>query len=303
MMMCPFLKALLIKVLAMLKQRIITAIILLALVGVALFVLPVAGFVAFIALIVLLAAWEWSDMAGLSAWQRPLFCLLIAALGAFAFIYCGFDKVTIDADRLRQLLIVAVAWWAVALLFVQGYPGSAIWWQHPLVRVVMGVLVLTPAWIGFVFLRYLPQGYLWIVAMVAIVAAADIGAYFTGRKFGRRKLAVQVSPGKSWEGFWGGLVSVSVVAVIASTMINQLSLLQLLIIAIVTALASVLGDLLESMVKRQRGIKDSGWMLPGHGGFMDRLDSLSAAAPVFALSLLATLPPTFFSQGASGVLP
>ena len=283
----------------MLKQRIITAIILVAIAGISLFLLPVEGFVAFISVVVLLAAWEWSDMAGLSTWQRPLFCLLIAALSAFAYGYCGFavdsNSATLAIENLRQIFIIAVAWWAMALLLVQGYPGSAVFWRHPLMRVLIGVLVLFPAWLGFVYLRFLPQGAWWIVALVAIVAAADIGAYFTGRRFGKRKLALQVSPGKSWEGFWGGIVAVSVIALIASTlnnntMVAQLSALQLMVIAMLTALASVLGDLLESMVKRQRGIKDSGWMLPGHGGFMDRIDSLTAAAPVFALGLLAVLP-------------
>jgi phosphatidate cytidylyltransferase len=274
----------------MLKQRVITAIILLGLVGIDLFFLPLEAFVALISLVVLLAAWEWSDMAGLSTWQRPIFCVVVTTIAVAEFVYTGLGSSEVRTENLRQIFTLAVAWWAIALLLVQGYPGSAVFWRHPIMRAVMGVLVLCPAWLAFVYLCYLPQGSLWIVGLIGIVAAADIGAYFTGRRFGKRKLAVQVSPGKSWEGFWGGLVAVSVIAFLASSMMSQLSAAQLMVIAIVTALASVLGDLLESMVKRQRGIKDSGWMLPGHGGFMDRIDSLTAAAPVFALGLLAVLP-------------
>lgn len=282
----------------MLKQRVITAVILVVIAGIDLFYFPAEGFIAFISLVVLLAAWEWSDMASLQRWQRPLFCLLLAAVCAGLYQLAGFAGGDYDPALLRDVFVIAVAWWALALLLVQGYPGSAVLWQHPLLRALIGVLVLCPAWLGFVFLRYLPDGSLWIVALVAIVAAADIGAYFTGRRFGKRKLALQVSPGKSWEGFWGGIAAVVVLVAVASQFIQILPAPQMIAIAVCTALASVLGDLLESMVKRQRGIKDSGWMLPGHGGFMDRLDSLSAAAPVFALGLLAVLPPL-----ASGVAP
>jgi phosphatidate cytidylyltransferase len=287
--------------LSMLKQRVITAIILVTLLGVSLFQFPALGFVAVISLIVLLASWEWSNLAGLGAIERPIFCVAVALLSAASFYSVGFLQGLIDTALLQKILLIAAAWWALALLLVQGYPGAAIWWQHRFMRALMGVVVLYPAWLAFVYLRFLPQGEFWLIALVAIVAAADIGAYFTGRKFGRRKLALQVSPGKSWEGFWGGLLTVMVIASAASAANifgGQLSFAQLIVIALITALASVLGDLVESMVKRQRGIKDSGWMLPGHGGFMDRLDSLSAAAPIFALSLLATLPPPI-----AGVLP
>jgi phosphatidate cytidylyltransferase len=275
----------------MLKQRVITAIILVLLAGISLFVLPVEGFVAFVSIVVLLAAWEWSDLASLkNKAVRLLFCAVIAALFTAAYSFCGFDTKTLQIESLRQIFIAGAAWWVIALALVKTYPASTAVWQHPFIKTVMGLFVLFPAWAAFIYLRYLPNGELWVVALVAIVAAADIGAYFSGRRFGRRKLAVQVSPGKSWEGFWGGLLAVVIVAALASNIIAQLSLLQLITIAVLTALASVLGDLLESMVKRQRGIKDSGWMLPGHGGFMDRIDSLTAAAPVFALSLLIVMP-------------
>ena len=152
----------------------------------------------------------------------------------------------------------------------------------------MGVMTLVPAWVAVIYLRQHEHGIELIFIMVAIVAAADIGAYFSGKAWGKSKLAVAVSPGKSWAGFWGGLVS-SVSVVVVLWLIfdgGRHGLLAVVATVVVTALASVLGDLLESMVKRQQGIKDSGRILPGHGGMMDRLDSMTAAAPVFALCLL-----------------
>ena len=123
--------------------------------------------------------------------------------------------------------------------------------------------------------------------IAGVVAAADIGGYFAGRKFGKRKLAPAVSPGKTWEGFSGGLIANlllgSLIAYLTGSNIGLL-----LAIVVPTSLFSVLGDLLESMVKRHAGVKDSGVILPGHGGILDRVDSITAAAPVFALAVLAS---------------
>ena len=132
---------------------------------------------------------------------------------------------------------------------------------------------------------------IFLLSVLSIVWAADIGAYFSGSQFGKHKLAPAVSPGKSWEGFWGGLIASVVFALSLWRVLwdQQLSLLALLLIAALTMFASVLGDLLESMLKRYRGVKDSGTILPGHGGVLDRFDSISAAAPIFVLGLLLTL--------------
>ncbi|MBL4827597.1 MAG: phosphatidate cytidylyltransferase [Spongiibacteraceae bacterium] len=125
--------------------------------------------------------------------------------------------------------------------------------------------------------------------LIVLVASADIGAFFVGRAWGKAKLAPSVSPGKSWAGFWGGLVCSTVLATLIWLWLPiHVALFKVLAIAAITSLASVLGDLLESMVKRERGVKDSGVVLPGHGGMMDRLDSLSAASPVFTLCLILT---------------
>jgi phosphatidate cytidylyltransferase len=274
----------------MLKQRVITAIILTIVFLAALFGLSPTHFPLFIGAVVLIGAWEWANLSSCGAvWQRLLYVGFIGAIllaVCWAIGMCTAEQ-GLNLAVVKSLLIIACAWWALALLLVQGYPSSAILWGHPLLRLLMGVLVLVPTWLALVYVRFQPQGA-WLVVMIAgIVAAADIGGYFTGRKFGKRKLAQAVSPGKTLEGFAGGLVSNLVLgAVIAYLSGSNICLL--LAIVIPTSLFSVLGDLLESMVKRHAGVKDSGVILPGHGGILDRVDSITAAAPVFALALLAS---------------
>ncbi len=273
----------------MLKQRVITAVVLALLFLGVLFGLSVQLFAVAIAAVVVLASWEWANLAGLEAlWQRALYALLTAVGLATVAGYVGLfgSEPGLDEAAVRSLLLLACGWWAIALLWVQGYPSSAVLWAHKPIKVVMGWLVLLPTWLALVFLRgeHLGQGL--ILLVVLVVVCADIGAYFTGRAFGRRKLAPSVSPGKSWEGMWGGFVCSLLLALVVALTLGG----GWLVVAIIApaALASVLGDLLESMVKRQRGIKDSGHILPGHGGILDRVDSITAAAPVFALAVILT---------------
>ena len=272
----------------MLKQRIITAVILALLFLGGLFSLSVANLALAIGLVVMVAGWEWANMAGFKAvWQR----LLYAALVGGALVAAGYFTEFVQAGELsleptRTLLLVSCTWWAIALLWVQGYPASAVLWSNRVLKAVMGLLVLVPTWLALVFLRGEPQGQWLILLVVLVVACADIGAYFSGKTFGKRKLAPNVSPGKSWEGFWGGFACCILLALVVGFGFGG-GWMMLAIIA-PAGLASVLGDLLESMVKRQRGIKDSGQLLPGHGGVLDRVDSITAAAPVFALAILLT---------------
>jgi phosphatidate cytidylyltransferase len=274
----------------MLKQRIITAIILTAIFLTALFGLSAQQFPWFVGLVVIIGAWEWANLASFGArWQRAVYTAVIAGILIDLACLIGLcaDAVTLNESVIKQVLVVACAWWAIALLLVQGYPSSALLWGHPALRLLMGVFVIVPTWLALVYVRYQPQGA-WLVLMIAgIVAAADTGGYFTGRKFGKRKLAAAVSPGKTLEGFAGGLVSNLVLAALVAYLSGS-NLWLLLAIVVPTSLFSVLGDLLESMVKRHAGVKDSGVILPGHGGILDRVDSITAAAPVFALALLAS---------------
>jgi phosphatidate cytidylyltransferase len=274
----------------MLKQRVITAIILTIVFLTALFGLPPTYFPLFIGAVVLIGAWEWANLSSCGAmWQRLAYVGFIGAILLAVSWAIGLYSAQPELNLLivKSLLIVACVWWAVALLLVQGYPSSAILWGHPALRLLMGVLVLVPTWLALVYVRFQPQGAWLVVMIAAIVAAADIGGYFTGRKFGKRKLAQAVSPGKTLEGFAGGLVANLIVGAVVAWLSGS-NIYVLLAIIIPTSLFSVLGDLLESMVKRHAGVKDSGVILPGHGGILDRVDSITAAAPVFALAVLAS---------------
>lgn len=273
----------------MLKQRVITGVILALVAVLAIAFLPSHALIGVLGLVTLAALWEWSDLAGLRGYvARGLYCAVFA--GAMFGVLIG-TRLLEPIPRLWlviELLGIAALWWLIALSWVSRFPDSAPRWNPVWVRALMGWFALLPAWFAFAFLRLQPHGEWLILFLLGLVAAADIGAYFSGRQFGRRKLAPAVSPGKSWEGFWGGLACSLILAVLCWWLLwpQAISLPALLAVTALTALASVLGDLLESMVKRERGVKDSSNLLPGHGGVMDRLDSLSAAAPVFALGLL-----------------
>lgn len=275
----------------MLKQRVITALVLAIIFIVALFGLPAGYFSFFVGTIVLIGAWEWACLAGFPArWQRALYALFILVVLLVASFYLGFEgeaSPNLDADAIRELLIAGCIWWAIALLLVQGYPSSALLWGHKILRLLMGLLVLIPTWVALVYVRQQEAGAWLVLLLMLIVAMADSGGYFAGKRFGKHKLASAVSPGKTWEGFAGGFIANCVLALILSLTL-ELSLLLMLVIVVPTSLVSVLGDLLESMLKRHAGIKDSGTILPGHGGILDRVDGVTAAAPVFALALLAS---------------
>jgi len=150
----------------------------------------------------------------------------------------------------------------------------------------MGWLVLIPPWLACIYLKQSENGSWLILMLVLLVAAADIGAYFSGRALGKHKLAPRVSPGKTWEGVAGGLLFVFLVALLLKLSFGLREWQALMIVMLPAALVSVVGDLLESMLKRYRGIKDSSQLLPGHGGVLDRIDGLVAAAPVFSLSIM-----------------
>ncbi|MGM0768920.1 MAG: phosphatidate cytidylyltransferase [Pseudomonadota bacterium] len=266
----------------MLKTRIITALILAPIAIGGIFFLPPLGFALFTGAIITIGAWEWANMSGLTSQvSRVGYAAVVAAV--------MFGLLNVPAV---VVLWLALGWWLVCFLMVRGYPAGSDRWGSVPVRALMGLLVLVPAWVGLNHLRTgslqfgdVANNLLVILYVFCVVWVADIGAYFAGRAFGKAKLAPRVSPGKSWAGVWGGLVAVAVFAVVvsqaASAPLEQTLLL--VIASLVTGFVSVLGDLLESMLKRFRGIKDSSQLLPGHGGIMDRIDSLTAAIPVFAL--------------------
>lgn len=266
----------------MLKTRIITALILAPIAVGGIFFLPPLGFALFTGAIITLGAWEWANLSGIENAPGRVIYALVAAAILYGLLNVPFVVV----------LWLALAWWFCCFLLVRSYPAGSDKWGSVPARAVMGLFVLVPAWVGLNHLRTggfefgdSSNNLLLILYVFCVVWVADIGAYFAGRAFGKAKLAPRVSPGKSWAGVWGGLLAVGVFALLVSSLASAGTGETVLLIgaSLITGLVSVLGDLLESMLKRFRGIKDSSQLLPGHGGIMDRIDSLTAAIPVFAL--------------------
>ncbi len=262
----------------MLKQRIITALILAPIAIGGVFFLPQVPFAFFIGAIIMVGAWEWANLSGVE--QQGGRIGYSVAVGVLLYLAWNLPS--------AWILGVGALWWAFSFRWVLGYPESAETWGGTPQRLGMGLLILVPAFSGFVTLKSYEMSVWLILYLFALVWGADIGAYFTGRALGKRKLAPKVSPGKSWEGVYGGLATTAVIAVLVGFYagLPLFTVFLLVVVTLVTVMVSVLGDLVESMVKRHRGMKDSSQLLPGHGGVMDRIDSLTAATPVFALALI-----------------
>lgn len=265
----------------MLKQRVITAVIMVAVLLTTLLWLPAVAFEGLVSLLVATGAWEWTALSGLK--QQPA-----RIAYTLSFVLLAWLLSLLPAEALRYLMLPALAWWVLALLLICTFPRSERLLGQSWILLLAGYLVLVPGWFGLMYLRSLPQYQFFILWVIALIAAADIGAYFSGRSLGRRKLAPVVSPNKTWEGFFGGVIATCLVAWIGTLMqpaLQGISLVMLLPAAALLAALSVVGDLLESMLKRMQHMKDSGSLFPGHGGVMDRLDSLTAALPLYVLLL------------------
>jgi phosphatidate cytidylyltransferase len=257
-----------------LMQRIVTAIVLLAVLLTVFFVLPRPAALGVLGSFIIVAAWEWSGFLALDTFfRRAVYVVLIVALMALS--------IWIFPQRMSvlPLLLVGLLWWFCAFVLVLRYPiviGRDL-------GAICGVLVIIPAWAALVtLLEAGDDGPKYVLLVLSIVWAADIGAYFFGRRFGRTKLAPSLSPGKTWEGVIGGLFMAAGAALVGAWWL-ELSVVFLLPMALSVAAISVVGDLTVSMFKRNAGLKDSGSLFPGHGGVLDRIDSVTAAVPLFAL--------------------
>ncbi len=268
----------------MLRQRVVTAVVL-AVLGAALIGLTgVTTFALLAALVALLAAGEFARLA---AWDRPLqravLVLLVAAALALGAPLAFDDGLQV---LLQWLLGAATLWWILPGFWMLRYPAHTSAWSAPAMRVVIAVWVLSSAWVALVTLKTGPGGERALLFLIGLVASADIGAYACGRTWGRAKLIPQVSPGKTWAGVGGGLAAAMAfsvgVLVVCDYRGTWWGVLASVAVAVVI---SVLGDLLISLFKRHVGLKDSSHLLPGHGGLLDRLDSLLAAAPWVAWSV------------------
>jgi phosphatidate cytidylyltransferase len=257
----------------LIRTRIITGALLGgALTAIVLF-LPTVAMASLFGALWVIGAWEWAGLSGLDDGPKIAY--------AAACAICMTGALLLDSPYVSSILVLSLVWWALAFAAVLSYPR-----KFRMVTVaVAGFVVLVPSWLLLTALhRSEPLGRELVMTVLAIVWAADVGAYTFGRWLGRLKLAPAVSPGKTWEGVTGGVVAAAAVAWAAALWLG-LPASALVPIGIATALISVVGDLAVSVFKRNAGLKDSGSLLPGHGGVMDRIDSLTAAVPIFVLGM------------------
>jgi len=270
----------------MLRLRIITALCMVAIFLPALFLMPSMLFSIATVPLVLVAGWEWSRLVKIRSVIARIGYLLLIVMTLFAAsLWLGLPD-TFDPQRAQQLLLVAVGVWAFIFLWIQGYPSSAILWSARPILGLLGLILLGFTWIAIVTILNYQSGQWLLLLAIVIIVLADVGGFFAGKYFGKHKLAPIISPGKTWEGFVGGLLLEGVlVGSLVWYFSDHVTVLGLSLLVIPVALYSVLGDLFESMIKRHSGVKDSGRLLPGHGGVLDRIDGVMAALPMFGLIL------------------
>ncbi|MEN5425695.1 CDP-archaeol synthase [Stenotrophomonas pennii] len=273
----------------MTKTRVLAALIMAPAAIAAILLLPSQWLAAAAAAVFLIGLWEWLKLAGV---EDTLARTTLLLLNLVLMVLVVWDR---DASLFlfRVAALVGVGWWLLALLWLRFFnfgaqpdsPARAL-------KLLAGTLAILPAWASLVLLHASgDQGHLWLLTALAVVWAADSGAYFAGRTFGRHKLAPRISPNKTWEGLFGGLLAGLLVATVfglgfgvdAWQLVSPAQLPWLLLVTVVAVFASVLGDLFESLLKRHAGAKDSGSIIPGHGGVLDRVDGVLAALPVFAI--------------------
>lgn len=274
----------------MFKQRFATASVLALLFIASLAYFSTTTFVSFIMLVVLIAGWEWCDLSGIKSIVTKLLCifgLLVSLLIAsnYVGIYSQFNQLLS-----YQICFSVMLLWAIIFLWLQGYPSSAILWSSKPVMLCLGVFLLVATWVALASILLLENGRYLLLLAVTIIVLADVGGYIAGKLFGRHKLAPTISPGKTWEGLFGGMVLQAFLVGALLQLFPDVDALNLCMLVFPVAICSVIGDLFESMLKRFRGVKDSSNLLPGHGGFLDRLDGVMAALPMFYVILSKANP-------------
>lgn len=260
----------------MLKQRIITAVILLTSVVLLVLLAPTWLFAIVAGLMVLVGIWEWLRLSGGNILTDKIVKIaFVAALLCLFWIYQKNILIT------WVVILAAMLWWIFAFIWV-------FFWQIQFprsIKFICGLLTLIPAWVALVALHASAHGPKILLFLLALIWAADIGAYCAGKGFGKHKLAPKVSPGKTWEGVAGGTLALLVISILGVMLVLPTRGYLLIFICLFSGWLSVVGDLSESLFKRQAGVKDSGGLFPGHGGLLDRVDSLTAALPAFWLGL------------------
>ena len=260
----------------MLKQRVITALVLLPLVVLLVWKSPNWLLALVAGVMLLVGSWEWSMLSGENtSLLKSSNTALVAALLYLLWLSRH------DGLILWVVALAAISWWLFAIFWV-------FWWRkqfHRRIKFFCGLLTLIPAWLALVTLHASQHGVIKLLYLLTLIWAADIGAYIAGKVFGKHKLALEVSPGKTWEGVAGGTIAILILSLLGAWLVLPEFGSMLILICLLTGWLSIVGDLSESLFKRQAGIKDSGRVFPGHGGVLDRIDSLTAALPAFWLGL------------------
>ena len=278
----------------MLRQRLLTAFILAPLLLIGVFFFSEAWFAALIAFPLLLAAWEWSGLYEIKHPAPRIALIILGVVGALVLYIGNSDDVLLWILGLSSLV------WSGLFIDLLNRPLLANFGQR-WIGLTVGTIGLIVAWLSFTALRQAEGGEKLVFILLAIIWVADSGAYFIGKRWGRRRLAPLISPGKSIEGLIGGIGSAALVGFVAALLLGFRDVIEVVtwtVVAILVSSISVVGDLAQSRIKRRCGKKDSGTLLPGHGGILDRIDSLLAAAPVYGLLVLYVLPQLF--AGVSG---
>jgi len=286
----------------LLKQRILTALLLIPVALYAVFLLPLWGFSLFIQAVIMLGAWEWSPLMGVTKKSgRIAYTVAVGVIIGGLSLLVPYQHLWTDGSLdplIYYTILVGGIWWVCALALIVNYPSSRRLWSRTRSIVgLFGLLIFVPTWAALVTVRSINidvQPYFggWVVLFILLLVwAADVGAYFAGVRYGRNKMMPAVSPGKTMEGLCGGISLAFVVMMVVShwTKIPADQFTGYYLTGLFTVVASVFGDLNESMFKRAAGVKDSGSILPGHGGILDRIDSLTAAVPIFTLAYLEFL--------------
>lgn len=277
----------------MLIQRLLAALVLIPIVIAGLFFLSISNFAIVMLVIFALSSWEWAQFLHFTTKRsKSIFTILLTILAAI--IYYLPIYVYLPINIFEIILLSSIAWWGIALILVLSYPKSVkLWGTSFFNKLLFAFFTLMPFFIAMIQLRQINyglnsyEGAYWLLYILVLVWATDSGAYFAGRLWGKHKLAPSVSPGKTIEGLMGGVASSIIIGLLVyySHFFNA-PFYPFMISSVVAIFASVLGDLTESMFKREANIKDSGHLIPGHGGILDRIDSLTAAMPIFAAFIL-----------------
>ncbi|WWP00930.1 MAG: phosphatidate cytidylyltransferase [Candidatus Dasytiphilus stammeri] len=276
----------------------LTALVLISILIGVLFYLPLAIFYFFMMLICILAAWEWCPLAGFNKiYQKFMISSLFGMILLLLAIHSWKNNLVVISTMIKLSLLLSLGWWILAFFLIIAYPDfTGFWRDSKILRLIFGMLTIVPFSAGIVVLRQFnyevhhDTGAIYLLYIISLVVAVDSGSYVFGKFLGKHPFIPKISPYKTWEGLVGGLLTSALIYYLFSLTTLQLPFKEwsmiILIVSIISVAASILGDLTESMFKREAGIKESSNLLPGHGGVLDRIDSLTAAIPIFACLLL-----------------